>query len=143
MTTLMSAGRPRVNRWDRAGVVASTACAVHCTLLPLVTAAVPVFGLGTLLDERVEWILVATTVAVGVVGHGRAYWRDHRHVAPGLIFGAGLTLVVLGRVLVEPRWLEPFALGLGCALAAASHYANLRLCRCCGTCTHEPLETSG
>jgi hypothetical protein len=120
--------------WDRLGVIASSACAVHCTLLPLLAAAAPILGLAALFDGRVEWTLVMTTALVGLVGHGRAYRRNHRHVAPGLIFVLGFSLVLLGRLAVQPSWLEPFALGLGGALVAASHYANLRLCRCCSTC---------
>jgi len=123
-----------LNRWDRTGMIASAACAVHCTLLPLVAAAAPILGLSALVDERVEWTLVAATAIVGLVGHGRAYWRDHHHVAPGLIFAIGLSLVLSGRLLVRSPWLEPIALGFGGALAAASHYANLRLCRCCVEC---------
>jgi hypothetical protein len=131
-----------LNRWDRTGMIASAACAVHCTLLPLVAAAAPILGLSALLDERVEWTLVGATAVVGLIGHGRAYWRDHRHVAPGLIFAIGLSLVLSGRLLVRSPWLEPIALGLGGTLAAASHYANLRLCRCCVECAGDESPES-
>ena len=120
-------------------MVASVACAIHCTLLPLLAAAAPILGLTALLDERVEWTLIIITALLGLIEHGRAYWRDHRHVAPGMIFAAGLSLVLVGRVGVESQWLEPFALGLGGMLAAASHYANLRLCRCCIACSREDV----
>jgi MerC mercury resistance protein len=122
------------NRWDRAGVVVSGACAVHCVLLPLVTAALPVLGLGRLLDARFEWVLVATTAVLGGVGHWRAFRHNHHHVAPGVIFLVGFSLVVSGRLFIGPRWLEAIGLGLGGSLAAASHYANLRWCRCCHEC---------
>jgi hypothetical protein len=132
-----------INRWDRTGIIASTACAVHCTLLPLLAAAAPVLGLGASVNERLEWTLVAMTAVIGLAGHGRAYWRDHRHVAPGLIFAAGFSLVLVGRLLVRPPWLEPVALGLGGVMAAASHYANVRLCRCCVTCANtQSVESS-
>ena|SRR5258708_28245632 len=120
-----------LNRWDRAGVLVSGACAVHCTLLPLLMAMVPVLGLGRLLDERVEWFFIVSTGLVGVTAHLRAYWRDHRHIAPGLIFVAGFSFVLGERLFLESSRLGPFAVGLGGVLAAASHWANLRLCRCC------------
>ncbi|HEY7287148.1 MAG TPA: MerC domain-containing protein [Vicinamibacterales bacterium] len=125
-----------VSGWDRTGIIASTACAVHCTLLPMLAAAAPVLGLGAFVNERLEWTFVTMTAVIGLVGHGRAYWRDHRHVAPGLIFAAGFALVLVGRLLVRPPWLEPMALGVGGVMAALSHYANVRLCRCCVTCAN-------
>jgi hypothetical protein len=128
-----------LNGWDRAGMLVSGACAVHCTLLPLLIAAMPVLGMGPLLDERVEWGFIAAAALVGATAHLRAYWRDHRHVAPGLIFAAGFSLVLCARLFLEPHRLGPYAVGLGGCLAAASHWANLRLCRCCGDCTPDAV----
>jgi hypothetical protein len=123
------------NRWDRAGMLVSGACAIHCTVLPLLIAAVPILGLGRLLDERVEWFFITSTGVVGITAHLRAYYRDHRHVAPGLIFAAGFSFVIGARLFLEDSGLGPYAVGLGGVLAAASHWANLRLCRCCGHTT--------
>lgn len=125
------------NRWDRAGMLVSGACAVHCTLLPLLMAAVPVLGLGRLLDERVEWFFIITTGLIGVTAHLRAYRRDHRHVAPALVFAAGFSLVLGARLFLESHWLGPFAVGIGGCFAATSHWANIRLCRCCAH-SHSP-----
>jgi hypothetical protein len=122
------------DQWDRAGMLVSAACAIHCTLLPLLLAAVPVFGLGRPLDDRLEWGFVVLTAVVGTTAHLRAYRADHRHVAPGLVFAAGLSLVSCARLILEEHRLGPYAVGLGGLLAATSHYANLRLCRCCGEC---------
>jgi hypothetical protein len=123
-----------LNPWDRAGVLVSTACAVHCTLLPLAIAAMPLLGAGGLLDARVEWTFIASTALIGTTAHVRAYVRDHRHVAPGLIFAAGLSLVLCARLLLEDHRLGPYTVGLGGLLAAVSHFANRRLCRCCREC---------
>jgi hypothetical protein len=122
------------NRWDRAGMLVSGACAFHCTLLPLLLAAVPVLGLGRLLDDRLEWGFVIMTALVGATAHLRAYMADHRHVAPGFVFAAGFSLVLCARLVLDEHRLGPYAVGLGGLLAAASHYANIRLCRCCGEC---------
>jgi hypothetical protein len=120
-----------LGRWDRAGILVSGACAVHCAVLPLLIAATPVLGLARLLDERVEWAFVIATALVGVTAHLRAYWRDHRHVAPGVIFAAGFSVVQYARFFLESHPLGPFAVGFGGLLGAASHWANLHLCRCC------------
>ena len=124
-----------LSRWDRAGILVSVACAVHCAILPLLLAAMPIVGLSRLLDDRVEWAFVISTAVIGGAAHVRAYRRDHRHAAPGVIFVAGFSLVLGARlILLEEDWLGPAAVALGGLLAAASHYANLRLCRCCKAC---------
>ena len=117
--------------WDRIGIVASSACAVHCAVLPFAVAALPFVGLQHLGDERLEWTMVLLTAVVGLVGHARAYRFNHRHLAPALIFIAGLLLVVGARLFLETHRLGPWALVIGGGLAAASHWANLRSCRCC------------
>jgi MerC mercury resistance protein len=124
-----------LSRWDRAGILVSGACAVHCTLLPLLIVAVPVLGLGRLLDDRIEWAFIVTTALVGATAHARAYMRDHRHVAPGLIFAAGFSLVLCARLFLEEHLAGAYAVGVGGILAAGSHYANVRMCRCCRECS--------
>ena len=123
-----------LSRWDRAGILVSGACAIHCTLLPLLIVALPVVGLGRLFDDRIEWAFVVTTALVGATAHARAYMRDHRHVAPGLIFAAGFSLVLCARLFLEEHQLGAYTIGVGGILAAGSHYANLRICRCCRVC---------
>jgi hypothetical protein len=43
-------------------------------------------------------------------------------------------MVVIPRASHTADLLEPFVLGAGGLLAAAAHWANIRLCRCCGEC---------
>jgi hypothetical protein len=121
-------------RWDRAGIVVSAACAVHCTLLPLVAGVLPFLGLRHFADERVEWLFIAGTGLIGVVGHTRAFVLHHQHAGPGLLFAAGLGLVIVTRLFGGESTLEPIALVAGGSFTAAAHWLNLRLCRCCTVC---------
>ena len=132
----------RAGRWDRAGVIVSAACAVHCTVLPFVAGLLPILGLRHFADERLEWLIVGITAAIGVAGHTRAYVSHHRHNGPGLLFLVGLGMVVITRLSRTEGPLEPIALGLGGLLAAAAHWANLRLCRCCGECVGSDQASS-
>jgi hypothetical protein len=127
-------------RWDRAGIVVSAACAVHCALLPLVAGVLPFLGLSHFTDERVEWLFIAGTALIGVVGHTRAFFRHHQHAGPGLLFAAGLCLVVVTRLGGGEGLLEPVALAAGGSFTAAAHWLNLRLCRCCTACAGEDGE---
>jgi hypothetical protein len=138
-----SSALTRAGRWDRAGMIVSAACAVHCTLLPFAAGLLPVLGLRHFADERVEWLIVSITAAIGVVGHTRAYVRHHGHAGPGLLFLVGLGMVVVIRLNHTEGFLEPIVLGFGGLLASAAHWANMRLCRCCGECgaTHQAPST--
>jgi hypothetical protein len=130
-------------RWDRAGMVVSTSCAVHCTLLPLVAGVLPFMGLQHFADERIEWLFIAGTALIGVVGHARAFTRHHGHTGPGLLFAAGLGLVIVTRLRESESLLEPIAFVVGGSFTAAAHWLNLRLCRCCAACAEEEqLRTS-
>jgi hypothetical protein len=105
-------------------------------LLPVVAGLVPFLGLHHFSDER-QWLTVATTALIGLIGHMRAYVRHHRHVGPGLLFVAGLGTIVVTRLSGTESVIEPVALGLGGLFAAGAHWMNLRLCRCCDTCVNQ------
>ncbi len=128
--------------WDRAGIVVSTACAVHCAVLPFLAALLPVLGLHHFTEEWVEWLGIGVLAAIGVVGHASAYVRYHRHAGPAMIFVAGLTLIVVTRLTLGDTLMEPAALAVGGLMGAAAHWANIRLCRCCHACD-AGLETPG
>jgi hypothetical protein len=120
-----------LKRWDCAGMVLSTACAVHCAVLPLVAGLLPLIGLERLGDARLEWSLLTAAIVIGVVGHTRSYRHNHRHAGPALVFACGMFVVLGARLVLGESHIGLWALGLGGALAAASHWANVRLCACC------------
>ena len=137
------ASRPAIARWDRAGIVVSTACAVHCVALPVLAGLLPFLGLRHFVDERLEWTFVATTAVIGVVSHSRAYWRHHRHLAPGVLFAAGILLIVGARLLHLEGLADPAAATVGGAFAITAHALNLRWCRCCQSCADYDGATHG
>src|SRR5919109_1129143 len=125
MTVDLASREITPSRWDRAGILVSTACGIHCMLLPLLAGLVPFLGLQRLGDERAEWIVIAMTVLIGIVGHGRAYRRHHRHAGPGLLFVAGVSMILVTRLSGAEGTIEPVALGLGGFCAATAHWVNL------------------
>ena len=127
----MDVAAPNASRWDRAGMAVSTACAIHCAVLPFVSALLPIVGLRHFADERIEWLVVAATAGIGVVGHWSAYVRHHQHAGPALLFVLGLATIIGARVMVGDTFIEPAALAIGGSMAAAAHWANIRLCRRC------------
>jgi hypothetical protein len=113
---------------DRFGATASFLCAVHCALLPLVIALLPVLGMGFLADHRFERAFIAcagalalTSLAVGFRRHRRfrAFW----FLVPGVaLLLAGIVIDLDGSALIHAMLVS-----LGGTLVAIAHLTNLRL----------------
>ncbi len=117
---------------DRIGIVASCACAVHCAVMPALLGVLPLLGLGVLADERTEWTLIAVSFLIGAASLLPSYFRHHRRATPLLLFAAGLTFIVAGRIVFEDSVrLETSCVVCGALLIASSHFVNRRLCQAC------------
>lgn len=125
-------------KFDRVGAGASFLCALHCALMPLIVIFLPIWGLGFLASEPVEWALIACSAVLGALALIFNY-RQHRAI---WMFGVLLLFVALllgGRV-AEERGIE----GWGQVLMVAGglgmtglHLLNRKLCRTCSACKSE------
>lgn len=117
---------------DLAGAATSGLCALHCALMPLLAAILPMLGLGVLAAEGTETALMGTSAALATIGIGLGY-RRHRSGRVVAVVAVGLGLLALGH-LAEPLgfgFLGVVAVVAGGLAVAASHLLNLRLCRSC------------
>lgn len=148
----VSSARPRSATLDVFGAAVSRACAAHCVLLPAAVALLPALGLGRLLGEEVEWVLLGTTVLIGASSLGRAAWRagrTARGALPLLLFAAGAAVLVGARLgaggdgveggTPERALVLAGATLAGATLVAAAHVTSWRRGRRCasrvaGTC---------
>lgn len=113
---------------DRLGVAASTLCAVHCALLPLLLGLAPALGLkfGGWVDFDQAFVVFASLLAATTLTLG---YRRHRIFRAWVLLLPGLALVWLGSFTA----LHDHTLGhlgvmvAGGLLLAAAHLANLRL----------------
>lgn len=139
----MPASPPRQSRFarlaDRFGATVSFLCAVHCALLPLVIAVLPMLGLGFLADHRFEraFVVFAGALALSSLLVG---FRRHQSYRAFWFLVPGIALLLAG-ILVD---MDHAALGhavlvsLGGVLVALAHVVNLRLAHahvhdeCCG-----------
>ena len=125
-------------RLDHTGATASFLCAIHCAVMPLLVAALPLLGLSFLASEPVEWILLACSAILGTIALFVGY-RQHR---AGWIFGAlalALALLIGGRIAEKggiEGWGTAFMVAGGLAMMSA-HLINRKLCRACPACPDE------
>ncbi len=138
MSTHVSAGE----RLDRAGAAASSLCALHCAVMPLLVTLLPLLGLSFLASEATEWLLFGASAIIGVSSLCLGF-RTHRSRRALSVLAVGLALLALGRMMEHQtmhgqtsRWGVPI-LVCGGLIVAASHIVNRALCRACHICDHE------
>lgn len=110
------------DRLDRAGIILSGLCAVHCILGVVL---VGVLGLGgeALLSPAIHRVGLALALAVGLLSLGLGM-RRHGRIAPLIIGGAGLMLMG-GALLVGHGTPEAVLTIMGVSLVALAHIRNV------------------
>ena len=112
-------------RFDRAGVLLSGLCLVHCLASIAVLSA---FGFGgeLLAPEFHKWgLAIALMIAAVAIGWGAI---EHRRAGPFVVAMMGLTF--MGGALAAPHGLYEAVLTIiGVTLVSAGHILNLRCSR--------------
>ncbi len=110
---------------DAGALALSSLCLLHCLALPLLGAALPLFGAWA----QAEWVhLLFVAIALPLTGY--ALWRaDRRHRLPVMAWtaaGLGLGLLLAGALeLPSHAWETPLTV-TGSLLLAATHVWNAR-----------------
>ena len=110
---------------DALAVCASAVCMVHCLVLPLLLAALPMFAGWLDPGESVHRIILAFAVptsAVALLGG----WRMHHARGPVLSGVLGLALMTIGIVFAGRPALETAFSVTGSLMLAFAHIANWR-----------------
>lgn len=132
---------------DKAGMIASITCAIHCMIMPLVITLLPIFGLSLFATEEFEWILLMISAMLGITSLCFGF-RKHKSYKAFSFLGIGLTFLVIGRLAHEHvshfRTLafDIYLLFLvaGAILVALSHWLNNKLCKSCPPCHSSGCE---
>lgn len=116
---------------DRVGACASTACAVHCLLLPFLITALPFVGLGVLASSTFELSMIGFAITLATLSfcwgsrlHGE--WRT-------LLFVLSAAALFLFAHEVEGP-LHWVVMAIGGAALATGHFVNRKLCNSCKQC---------
>jgi hypothetical protein len=132
--------------FDRAGMSASLACAVHCALLPLALAALPALGLAWLDSPWVDWSMVIVALGIALRAH-RGGYRLHRSCLPAGVAMAGIAIIVAALCVLKGSASHHYVQASGAVMIAGSHLLNHRFCKSCATCCGEaecgPTATGG
>jgi MerC mercury resistance protein len=138
---------------DRAGAIASFLCAIHCASVGLLVSVLPLIGLSFLHDPRVEVGFYSTAILLGIWATVRG-WKLHKSLWPGVLFGAGLSVVGFGHWMAGNRPEGSALETVGHLLSAcggltlvAFHVLNARLTKShhcsCKACSDHVAEEPG
>lgn len=137
---------------DKLGACASALCAVHCVLTGLFLGALPAVGVRFATDPRLETALIAFLILTGAWAVWRGY-RRHRLLSPGVLFGAGLALVLAShfglfagvgtsRTSAGVQWVGAAMAVVGGSLVVWFYVWNRRLMVHASACCHGPESKS-
>ncbi|NMO23215.1 MerC domain-containing protein [Pyxidicoccus fallax] len=121
------------SRWDGVGQLISALCIVHCVVLPLVLAFLPVALAEALEGEAVHHGLLALVV-VSALAAFIPGWRRHRRRSTPVLAALGVALLAGGAFAVPEDAGEAWETGLtlaGGLVMAVAHGRNRTLCRDC------------
>lgn len=119
-------------RLDSMGAAVSIACAIQCSLFPLLFGVLPVLGLGFLLKPEIEGLFIVAAVLLGVSSFTMGF-RSHRRLYIFIFLIGAFALLFAGRQLADERLELPLVVS-GSLVLATGHFVNRRLCDLCATC---------
>jgi hypothetical protein len=111
--------------WDKLGIATSILCAIHCALLPVFTASLPVFGVNIVHNAGFEWGMIALAFFVGVYSLYHGFVKHHKTFLPIIIFSAGIVFLVLKQFFILHEY---WFLAIAVTLIVTAHFYNYTLC---------------
>ena len=108
------------------GIATSVACAIHCAILPLFMASLPVFGANIIENLAVEVVMILLAFVIGIYALWHGYKSHHHNKLPVLLFCGGMCFLVLKQLFLVYHniLLIPAVL-----LIVTAHFLNYRYCR--------------
>ena len=112
--------------WDGLGIFTSVACAIHCAILPLLVASLPLFGVNIIHNNIFEWSMISIAFAVGAYALYHGYLKHHRSYLPMAVFSTGIIFLIAKQIFHS--W-EIILLIPAVIFIISAHFINYRLCQ--------------
>jgi hypothetical protein len=125
---------------DRIGITATSLCALHCILLPILLPALPLLGLSFLADHAWEHVFLLITAALGTLALFSGFKKYHRKHYHFYLLFLGIGIYWIKHDFSED--IQPFFIVIGASLIVAAHIINLKLCNSCKQCISDTCESS-
>jgi hypothetical protein len=120
------------SKLDSIGMTASTLCAIHCAIVPVLLTFLPLAGLGFLANPFFEWGMIVLALLLGVSSIFLSYLRTHHRPLPLLLLLTGFILVIFGHIYLR-GWVEAMVVPTGGLTIAFAHFINFKYVGVCNT----------
>jgi len=124
---------------DRIGITATSLCALHCILLPILLPVLPLMGLSFLADHAWEHVFLLMTAALGTIALFSGFKRYHKRLYPFYLLYLGVALYWIKHDFSEA--MEVYFIIGGASLIVAAHFINIKLCNSCKQCDDETCSS--
>jgi hypothetical protein len=126
---------------DAIGVSVSLLCAIHCAVLPLFFASLPLFGLEILHNKIFEYSMIVFAGVIGSYALHHGFKKHHHKLLPIIIFLTGLCFLVLKEIFIGDELLLLIPAATMIIGAHVINYLNCRKANHChtGDYNHEHL----
>ena len=124
---------------DRIGITATSLCALHCILLPILLPALPLLGVSFLADHAWEHVFLLMTGVLGSVALFSGFKRYHRRFYPFYLLFLGIVVYWIKHDFSES--IQPLFIIIGALLIVAAHVVNIKLCNSCKQCTEHDCQS--
>ncbi len=125
---------------DRLGITATSLCALHCILLPVILPVLPLLGLSFLADHAWEHVFLIITGILGSIAMLSGFKKYHRRLYPLYLLLIGLTVYWMKHDFSEA--VQPFMIAIGASCIVAAHLINIKLCNSCRKCIDDGCSTN-
>lgn len=115
------------NNLDKAGIICSAACAIHCALFPVLAMMLPSFA-SFFQNEWIHLTLLGFIVPIALISFVHQK-RTHKKSLPMLLGGIGcglLVLAIVGEQFIEVENFERIVTILGSAFLIMGHFFNIK-----------------
>ena len=119
--------------WDRIGISVSGICMVHCMVLPVMLAAVPLWSTVETLHDWLHPLFLVALLPISFMALVATADKP-RPKSVRVLLGLGLLVIVLASLFGEEeggRILETAVTLLGSGMLVAGHWRNGQTCRGC------------
>jgi len=125
---------------DRIGITATSLCALHCILLPILLPVLPLMGLSFLADHTWEHIFLLLTAALGTIALFSGFKRYHKRLYPFYLLYLGVAIYWIKHDFSSE--VQPFFILAGASLIVTAHFINIKLCNDCRECTDDGCQSA-
>jgi hypothetical protein len=121
---------------DKLGIFASSLCALHCLVFPILLPLIPVLGLTSYMDTETHHIIdnvtILASVVLGFLALLSGFQKYHRKLYP--FYALAIAVVIYSQRHTFGETYEPFVIASGALVVLLAHFINVNLCRNCKNC---------